>query len=146
MVRRFAEGCSFAGPEQHVLDGQISKYGILDLSFKAPSSLLDREAEKGISLLQELGFIDAEERSLLDGEPDEEAVCLEQLRAAIERRETHLLVFLSSTEPDRSELTAAERLARLHDPAAVRFPMVFTVTDACVSNSSLVWINKHFYL
>jgi len=145
-VAKFTEGCSYAGPEQEYLDGQIAKYGILDLRFAAPSTLLGPSSSTGVSLLKELGFVDDSAQQLAEEFGADTAVCLEQLRDGIAKHETHLLVFLVCGNRTGADRSMADRAAHILDPSLIRFPITFTVADACVSNSASVWINKHFYL
>jgi len=56
------------------------------------------------------------------------------------------MLFLKSSAPNVSEISAVERMTRIRNPSLINFPIEFKVEDACVSNSSFVWINKHFYL
>ena len=145
-VGRFADDCLFAGPEQEYLDGQIAKYGILDLRFSAPTTLLDADTDSGVPLLRQLGFIDDDARDSIDELGDDGSCCLEELRDGIAENKTHLLLFLVSPDLDVSEMLMMDRMARIQDPSIIDFPIVFSVVDACVSNSSFVWINKHFYM
>lgn len=146
LVSRFVDGCSFAGPTQKNLDGQIAKYGILDLHFDAPSSILDADADTGVPLLRDLGFVDNGIEDLAEGRTGILADCLNILHDGIEENKTHLLLFIESTEPNVPKMTVTERFQRIHDPSIIRFPITFKVVDACVSNSLAVWMNKHFYL
>lgn len=38
------------------------------------------------------------------------------------------------------------RVAIMREPPPDYFPRTFTVTDACITNASLIWLGKHFYL
>ena len=145
-VTRFAEGCTFAGPEQNFLDGQIAKYGLLDLRFNAPQAKLDATSPAGVPILRELGFVDGGMDKLAEELGGDSGGCIEELSEGIAENKAHLLLYLESSEPNVSELSMIDRMARVRDPATIDFPIAFTVIDACVSNSSFVWINKHFYL
>lgn len=145
-VARFADGCSFAGPEQHILDGQIAKYGLLDLRFVASSKLLDADATDGVPLLRELGFVDSEWQRLAREFGADSDVCLEGLRDDIAKNATHLMLFLESSNPKVSEMSWTDRMARVRDPSMIRFPIEFTVVDACVANATSAWMTKHLYL
>lgn len=145
-VAQFADSCSFYGPEQKYLDGQIAKYGLLDMQFTARSTMLDADSKKGIPLLRELGFIDGNTQDLIEELGGDSASCLEELRDGIVENKTYLMLFLESSNPNMAEMSMRDRMARVYDPAKIRFPIVFTVADACVTNSSFVWMNKHFYI
>jgi len=75
-VTRFFDGCTFAGPEQGFLDGQIAKYGLLDLRFSAPHAMLESDAGAGVPLLRELGFIDGDWQELAREWGDDPEYCL----------------------------------------------------------------------
>ncbi len=146
LVDEHVSGCTFAGPEQKFLDGQIAKYGFLDLRFFATSTMLEKTAVGGVSLLKELGFVDRDLPKLAEELGGDAGFCLEELRDGIEQNDVHLLLFLESESPNVSDMTVMERMARLRDPSTIEFPIIFSVVDACVSNSPFVWMNKHFYM
>ncbi len=145
-VAQFADGCDFAGPEQHFLDGQIAKYGLLDLRFNAPSTMLASVPAGGVPLLRDLGFIDSDMQKLASELDGDAGCCIEELRDGIATNETHLMLFLESSNPNVSDMSMMDRMARIRNPSIIDFPITFSVVDACVSNSSFVWMNKHFYL
>lgn len=144
-VARFADGCSFDSPEQKYLDGQIAKYGLLDMQFTAPSTMLDADSKRGVPLLRELGFIDENAENLIEELDDDPAYCLEELRHGIAENKTYLLLFLKSSNQNVAKMSIRDQIACCDDQAKIIFPIVFTVVDACVTNSSFVWINKHFF-
>ncbi|MEZ6123760.1 MAG: hypothetical protein R3C49_11360 [Planctomycetaceae bacterium] len=145
-VADFAHGCTFTGPEQSCLDGQIAKYGLLDLRFKAPSTMLDSESAGGVPLLRELGFVTGDMQKSADDPGGSAGSCIEELGEDIAKNTTHLLLLLKSFNPDVTEMSITDRLARMKKPSIIEFPITFSVVDACVSNSLFVWMNKHFYL
>lgn len=145
-VGQFVDGCAFYGPEQKFLDGQIAKYGLLDLRFNAPSEMLDSESAGGIPLLRELGFVGGDMQKLAEELGGDAGSCIQELRDGIAKNATHLLLFLESSNPRVSEMSMMDRMARIKTPSIIDFPITFSVVDACVSNSSFVWMNKHFYL
>jgi len=145
-VARFVDGCSFASPEQRFLDGQIAKYGLLDLRFAAPSTMLDTDATVGVPLLRELGFVDSDWQRLATKLGADADVCLEGLREDIAKSATHLMLYLESSNPKVSEMSTMDRMTRLRDPSMICFPIEFTVIDACVANATSVWMTKHLYL
>jgi hypothetical protein len=144
LVGRFLDGCSFCSPEQGDLDGQIARYGLLDLCFQARAALLENGYKTGIPLLKELGFIEDGTSSV--AEEDCGLYCLEELLDGTRKNETYLMLFLQISRVQRAD----GFLLQLNDMprrACNRpSPMVFTVEDACISNSSFVWMHKHFYV
>ena len=145
-VNRFADGCCFAGPGQNFLDGQIAKYGILDLHFDAPATMLDTDASGSVPLLRDLGFIDNGIEDLIEKKTGDVGYCLKVLHEGIAEDKAHLLLFLESTDPDLLQMSVMDRMRRIQDPSIICFPVTFKVVDACITNSLDVWMNKHFYL
>jgi hypothetical protein len=145
-VAKFADGCTFTGPEQRIIDGQKAKYGLLDLRFIAPATMLDSVSAGGVPLLRELGFVDGDIQKFVEELGGEAGSCLEELRDGIAENRTHLMLFLQSSNPKVADMTTVDRMARITNPSVIEFPITFSVVDACVCNSSFVWINKHFYL
>jgi len=145
-VAQFVDDCTFAGPQQRFLDGQVAKYDLLDLNFNAPATMLDADSRTGLPLLRELGFIDGDMQTLSEELDGVSTGCLEELRDDITENKTHLLLFLESSDPNVPDMSMINRMSRIRDPSIIDFPIEFTVVDACVSNSSIVWLNKYFYM
>ena len=118
-------------------EGMIAKYGILDLEFHSLQPNLGRQDRGGVALLKELGFVQ-EERA--EENLDEEDWCLQELEKSITDRQVVKLFLESDIDLDSNPLRA-KGILRPSD-----LPSTFVVTDACLTNSSFVWINKHFYL
>src|SRR5258708_27398723 len=73
-------------PQAKYMYGAVGKYGILDLTFQVPDSLLESQFESGISLLKTLHFVRNEEQKqemadLLGDllEPTDDSICLTSL-------------------------------------------------------------------
>lgn len=141
---QFVDGCSFAGPEN--LYGPIAKYGILDVRFTAPPALLNTVTETGLPLLCELGFIHNDAQQHIEELEGNLPYGIEELRDGIAAKETHLMLFLRSSSLNMKNKSIVEIRARLRDPTLIRFPIIFTVVDACATNASYVWVEKHFYM
>jgi hypothetical protein len=127
----------------------IAKYGILDLDFLAPDSLLDTEFEHGIRLLKRLGFIPTPEavqrhEQEMQEWPEDMAdvmkdfTCLDQLNESLEQKQWIIRLFLQTTH---QTLKLEQRLTL----PPTYLPRVFTVSDACVTNADFVWFHRHFY-
>jgi hypothetical protein len=112
-VARFVDGCTFAGPEQVFLDGQIAKYGLLDMRFNAPSTMLDSECGGGVPLLRKLGFVDGDMQKLAEELGGDGGSCIEELRDGIAANRTHLMLFLESSNPNVSDMSMMDRMAPL---------------------------------
>ena len=144
LVGRFLDGCSFSSPEQGNLDGQIARYGLLDLRFQACATLLEKGYKTGIPLLKELGFIEDGTSSVADD--DCALYCLEELLDGTRKNETYLLLFLQISQVQRVDRSLLQLNDMPRRACNLPSPMVFTVEDACISNSSFVWMHKHFYV
>lgn len=143
------ENSKLIGPARKYMEGVSAIYGLLDLTYTVPSSLLESQYESGISLLKALHFlIDSEKAEEITREMRELAAdtnedfndptCLQNLNEALETKQTFLRLFLQTDHKAQGR----ERLGLLLPGF---FPREFTVKDACVTNSDFVWFHKHFY-
>ena len=134
------------------LVGGLGKYGLLDRSFAAPPELLeDRSTLVGIAALHANGM-----GLPIEPDPDPEITAMEAEMAAgclsdlaDDLGSCVLKVLLNDDVDDarrfahlKHTIARAQRISLLPD----YFPRVFTVTDACVTNSKRIWMGKHFYL
>jgi hypothetical protein len=145
-VARFVDGCVYVGPEQRNLEGQIGKYGLLDLQFGAPSVLLGDAPRLGVALLRELGFLDEDAQVAAALFLDDPSACLKELRDDLDKHRCWLKLLLKDREDPVAGMSARERGLRYRNRALLDYPMVFRVVDACVASSASVWMNKHVYL
>lgn len=130
-------------PDKVHLEGAIAKYGLIDVKLSvsnrhlASCSLIDGET------LRELGFIlspkekDSLSKNALEAE-GEDVGLLDLLVEDVEANEAIIKLFLKTAE-------AQPRSPSLK-LAANYFPRTFVVEDGCLTNSSYVWFNKHFYM
>jgi hypothetical protein len=130
-------------PDRFHLEGVLAKYGLIDVRLSvsirhlAACSLIDGKT------LRELGFVlsaedkDSLSKNALDTD-GEDVGLLDLLVEDVEANEAMIKLFLKATETQspRFSLKLAENY----------FPQTFVVEDACLTNSSYVWLNKHFYL
>lgn len=145
-VKQFIDGCSFAGPRKFLLIYQIAKYGFLDLRLSGQSALLDSGTEPGLPLLYEAGIIGKCVLENLDALNDEPPyIDMEQLDAEIAAEETHVCLFLRTKSFIIDWHHIKEIMARLENPSLITFPLVFEVEDACVTNATGVWGERHLY-
>lgn len=125
-------------PHSPFLERTLAKYGILDVTFRAPASLLQGEAEQGVPLLKKLGFLP--DPSILEQMPltfENDPTCLAELHDDLSEESTFLRLWLAS-EPPQGESPLALPPSYL--------PRRFKLRDACMANATLVWFHKHFYL
>jgi hypothetical protein len=125
------------------LEGAIAKYGLIDVKLSvsnrhlASCSLIDGET------LRELGFIlspeekDSLSKNALETE-GEDVGFLDLLVEDVETSDAMIKLFLTTAEAQ--PMSASLKLA------ANYFPRMFVIKDACLTNSSFVWLNKHFYM
>ena len=91
--------------------------------------------------MRELGFIlspedkDSLSKNALE---TEDVGFLDLLVEDVEANEAIIKLFLKTVK--------AQSMSRSLKLAANYFPRTFVVEDACLTNSSYVWFNKHFYL
>jgi hypothetical protein len=141
------------GPDAHwepssFFDGALAKYGLIDTEFAAPTALLDHPTtERGIPVLRRMGFAPRRGERWDDLPEVEDPYCLEELARDLDQ--CRLKLFLQDGAPHDSRMTrvadAMQREVPLLLPDSY-FPCEQRVIDACVTNSSFIWFNAHFYL
>ena len=144
-VDEFCPGSIFKGPDQPFREGALAKYGLMDLSYDAPSEMAAAEPHRGLSLLKELGLVEHFDDAVTrpfdkDGERQYFAGLLDEL----DRNQTILRLFLK--EHRESVVTPAERQQWLDQPSSMQFPKTMEIVDACITNLDSVWLTKHFYM
>jgi hypothetical protein len=130
-------------PDKRHLEIALAKYGIIDVQLSISSRHLAACSLINSETLRELGFISTQEEkeyvSQNTLEADSEDIgLLDLLVEDVEKNEAILKLFLKITESQKPRLSL-----KLADDY---FPQTFVVEDACLTNSSYVWLNKHFYL
>lgn len=138
------KGCQYINPDERVACGQIGKYGMLDLEFDAPIALVEQGFLSGIPLLRSLGFIDESAQEILEKWEVDSGFCIDELHQDLTTQKGFVKLYLKNT--DSTDLSLHERMKRTFKPETIPFPMTFVVTDACLANSSRMWIHKHFYM
>lgn len=127
----------FDKPALSVRVGTISRYGILDLSYRINPSELWNIEPGGENLAQALGLFQDME-TMLEFEGGWEAELWENLRQG----NAYARLFLKTWE----QLTPEEReYRRKHGVSPDFFIQSYRVLDACLTNSDMVWFLKHFY-
>jgi hypothetical protein len=148
---------------------QMAKYGFLDLDFTTSQPLLSAADNITSKTLRELGY-GPRPKDTLDMDPDlknelgSDRVWLEALIESVAQHDCFLRLFLSFESPrdsvarifeelkqwrpeEISDMDAASwAISAIAAKMAKRFPITFVVEDACVTNSSSIWLAKHQYL
>ncbi len=135
----------------------FDKYVFLDLTFAvdfAPRTW----ARANLRLLQEYGYLPKDREEAIDclpyGEDPMNNGSLFLLEEDLDKKRIVLRLFLQPTILSRrihgnSRLTAAERNARAREAIPLKerkFPIVFRIQDAALTNADSIWLFKHFYL
>jgi hypothetical protein len=148
----------------------MSKYGFLDLVLVTHESLLNPTDKINQAAIRELGFSPRPEDPARDMDPaiknqmGNDRACLEVLTEDTREQGCFLRLFLNSKWSQNSVMRFAKQMAEeqshgvpgesVTEAAALTltrkmrewFPIVFTVEDACLSNSESIWVAKHGYL
>ncbi len=130
------------------LDGALAKYGLIDTEFPAPAVLLDHPTtERGIPVVRRMGFAPARGERWDDLAEVEDPCCFEELARDLDQ--CRLKLFLHDGAPDDARMARLAEAMRRKVPLALPddyFPCELQVVDACLTNSSFIWFNAHFYL
>lgn len=131
-----------------LIEGTLAKYGFLDLTFSAPSCLLESQYQSGISLLKDLRYI--REPSEVEEEDydfyellGEDPTFLTQLTEDLATNKVFIRLFLRGApayEDVRESLRGIPALPPQY------LPRLFAIADVCVTNAESVWFHKHFYM
>jgi hypothetical protein len=149
--RWLASGVVLHHPE-HV-EGALFKYGLIDAEFDASRALLEHEETiEGLDVMRACGFLP---RRGVVWERDEVAcgaAFAHELADDLAQGACVLKLMLKDDLPVEEHLgwlddtmTRQGGRGELRLPAGY-LPRELTVIDACVTNASFVWFNKHLYL
>lgn len=133
----------------------LTKYGALDLTFTSSSpvlsdaDLITREALLNLGLGTSEGNLTEDFEWVEKGLSDEE--CFFRLfltwgtpSDAMELRDQQARAEVAKGVPANLVYEAA--FDYLVENVGQRFPLAFTVDDACLTNSESIWVQAHFYL
>jgi hypothetical protein len=147
----------------------MSKYGFLDVTFASNEELLSPADQINQAAIRELGFTakpeDAKDvEASIKSEKGYDRAFLEVLIEDTREQGCFLRLFLNSKWSEDAILRFVKQMAEEQshgvpeesatEAAAATlttkmrewFPIVFTVEDACLSNSDAIWLAKHGYL
>ena len=139
--------------DQSFFAGVIAKYKILDLTFVGDATLLTFADRITSENLCHLGL----SNKLSDkSERDDWGLSfMEAITEEIRQDVCFLRVFMDCESSDIGMLRK-EFFGRSGSPEKLlnamigqilqRFPMTFTISDACLTNCESIWLQKHFYL
>lgn len=144
------------------LRGALGKYGILDLEFEAAAPLPASDCVNR-NALYDLGFFDQTEREAgVELGNVSDPTCISSVLEHLEAQKTFLKVFLrcetderamqrlmseARQDPDFEQSGLVDNtIARLVEEAEKRLPKDFVVDDACLTNSTYVWLHRHLWL
>ncbi len=120
------------------------KYGLLDYKFEFPSDFLARP--QSLRFLKELGFL-LDKNEVDDGIfPDAGFGFLEEMLDEVRANNTFFKIILDSQGAYRGAHASNYKKHWQSASPNQYFPCQFKVRDACLTNCSLIWLNKHFYL
>jgi len=122
----------------------LAKYGLIDVELTAPVDLLaSGEGPRGAKLLRQLFIAGHPPENPDDVDPDDVEFWLGAIAEKIITDRSYIKLMLRSEPADRRNALAWIQACTL--PAGY-LPRTFEIEDACVTNCSMVWLLKHFYL
>ncbi|MBS1989929.1 MAG: hypothetical protein JSS86_05465 [Cyanobacteria bacterium SZAS LIN-2] len=120
------------------------KYGLLDYTFGVVKTDLVATPQRA-RFLKEIGLL-PDKADVSDSIfPDGGIGFLEEMLGEVRANRLLLKILLDRDETD-GVVSRVYSKDWMHADAAPYFPCVFTVRDACLTNCSLIWLCKHFYL
>lgn len=124
--------------------GAFLKYGLLDYDFVVVNSELAPEPQR-VRFLKDLGFL-PDKQDVNDGVFHDAGIgFLEEMVDEVRKNELLFKIVLDSQGAYRGAKGVPQEKWMNADPDQY-FPCEFIVRDACLTNCSLIWLNKHFYL
>lgn len=137
-------GIDVAGDIQDLSAGAFLKYGLLDYDFVVVSTDLVAERQR-VRFLKDMGLL-SDKKDVDDSVfPDAGIGFLEEMLDEIRKNKLVVKILLDSQGAYRGAQGALQEQWMNADPDQY-FPCEFVVRDACLTNCSLIWLNKHFYL
>ena len=141
--------------EMNWMAAVMAKYGALDLTFRSSALVLTTADTISWDALQHLGLADspgtlAEEFEWVEKSLKEDQcflriflTCWLPAEAMWLRDEQAKIEIARGVPPREASSAALDYLtANIHE----RFPLTFSIDDACLTNSPSIWVNAHFYL
>lgn len=137
-------GFDIAGDVRDLSVGAFLKYGLLDYDFVVENTELAAEPQR-VRFLKDMGFLPDKKDVDDDVFPDAGIGFLEEMLDQVRQNQLLFKIFLDSQGAYRGARGAQEETWMNADPDQY-FPCTFMVCDACLTNCSSIWLNKHFYL
>ncbi|MCW5821419.1 MAG: hypothetical protein KIT34_01370 [Cyanobacteria bacterium TGS_CYA1] len=124
-------------------EGGFLKYGILDLKFDLIETNSPIE-KQSVRFLKDMGFL-VDKVDVNDSIfPDAGIGFLQDMLDETKTNKLIFKIFLESTDYRGIRDNPKQNIMELNSEQY--FPNKFVVRDACITNCTLIWLNKHFYL
>lgn len=124
--------------------GAFLKYGLLDYEFLEVVTDFVPESQR-VRFLKDMGFL-PDKKDVDDGVFHDAGIgFLEEMVDEVRENKLLFKILLDSQGAYRGAKGAPRENWANADPNKY-FPCEFMVRDACLTNCSLIWLNKHFYL
>jgi hypothetical protein len=137
-------GIELTGDVRDLSAGAFLKYGLLDYDFVVVNTELAPDLQR-VRFLKDMGFL-PDKKDVDDAVfPDAGIGFLEEMLDEVRKNELLFKIILDSQGAYRGAQGAPQEKWMNADPDQY-FPCEFIVRDACLTNCSLIWLNKHFYL
>lgn len=136
---------------EDALERVMAKYGFIDATFSVSNNLLRNCSRANRKLLEELCFV-YEKGSEEEFDSEDAAFAFAELTEDIEENKAYIKLFVEKEDRKKHSTYISEqydkhiKLNETYIPEFPDLPKTFVITDACITNSDFVWINKHFYM
>lgn len=138
----------------------MEKYGFIDAEFSVSNQHLKNLPRISRSILEDLDFVDDKDEQRLRNERSFSATeklvegTFEELVEDIEENKAYIKLFIEMKNRNEFSQNVSKKIRHFRQKGLRPkyellkdfFPHTLVVTDACLTNSDFVWINKHFYL
>jgi len=154
LVRDYIQQGQVKEPFLSFGSGPHRRFGLMDLRLPARKELLDSDTESGLDLLMSLDFLDPDEKQLMAEEAEllardiqtgEVCLCLMLVEPGFRNWSSAQWLNISMDLTQDVAADSGTKTETFNAGENPQFPLELRIADACVSNSTHVWMYKHVY-
>ncbi|GGJ35471.1 hypothetical protein [Deinococcus roseus] len=139
--------CTLYRREDRIYQGQIHKYGLLDLVFEVIEPIEIPSPENPLQFLKSMGILMVSKENPEEKPEGDEFGVLQAMYDDLQEEHQYLKVMLHEVNPvPPVGMERAKQWIFGNKSPEGTFPRTFEVTDACLTNLNGIWFSRHFYL